>query len=41
MKAMRKQVMEHDVTQWALDFLDALAAVPESHDKSVRPVRSN
>ena len=41
MKAMRKQVMEHDVTQWALDFLDALAAVPETHDKSVRPVRSN
>jgi trehalose 6-phosphate synthase len=41
MKAMRKQVMEHDVAQWALDFLDALAGVPESHDKSVRPVRTH
>jgi trehalose 6-phosphate synthase len=39
MKAMRKQVMEHDVAAWADRFLSELAAVRPSHGKSVRPAR--
>ena len=39
MRAMRRQVRENDVSQWALRFLDALATVPEDHGKTVRPVR--
>ena len=39
MKAMRKQVMEHDVAAWADKFLTELAAVRPSHGKSVRPAR--
>jgi len=37
MKAMRKQILEHDVDQWAADFLEALASVPGAHGKTVRP----
>jgi trehalose 6-phosphate synthase len=37
MKALRKQVMEHDVAAWADKFLEALGAVQSSHAKSVRP----
>ena len=36
MKAMRKQILEHDVDQWAAGFLEALASVPGAHGKSAR-----
>jgi trehalose 6-phosphate synthase len=39
MKAMRKQVTEHDVDAWAQSFLTALGSVRPSHGKSVRPAR--
>jgi trehalose 6-phosphate synthase len=39
MKAMRKQVMEHDVAAWADSFLVELGAVRPSHGKAVRPAR--
>ena len=39
MKAMRKQVMEHDVGAWADSFLAELSAIRPSHGKSVRPAR--
>jgi trehalose 6-phosphate synthase len=40
MKAMRKQVTQHDVTAWADSFMSALAdTTGSSHDKSVRPAR--
>ncbi|WP_243058983.1 trehalose-6-phosphate synthase [Nocardioides sp. SR21] len=39
MKAMRKQVMEHDVAAWADSFLAELAAVSPDHGKTVRPVK--
>jgi trehalose 6-phosphate synthase len=39
MKAMRKQVMEHDVAAWADSFLTDLGAVRTAHDKSVRPAK--
>ena len=40
MKAMRKQVTQHDVTAWADSFMAALAdTTGSSHDKSVRPAR--
>lgn len=40
MRAMRKQVMEHDVAAWADSFLAELTAVRPDHGKSVRPVRA-
>jgi trehalose 6-phosphate synthase len=39
MKAMRKQVMEHDVAAWADSFLAELGSVPASHGKTVRPAK--
>ncbi|MFT4188762.1 MAG: trehalose-6-phosphate synthase [Aeromicrobium sp.] len=36
MKALRKQVMENDIDQWANDFLGELE--PETHTMRVRPV---
>jgi trehalose 6-phosphate synthase len=39
MRAMRKQVMEHDVAAWADSFLTELSAVRTNHDKSVRPAK--
>jgi len=39
MKAMRKQVMEHDVAAWADSFLAELTAVRPSHAKTVRPAK--
>jgi trehalose 6-phosphate synthase len=39
MKAMRKQVMEHDVAAWADSFMTELNAVRPSHGKTVRPAR--
>lgn len=40
MKAMRKQVDQHDVTAWADSFMTALTEnAGSSHDKSVRPAR--
>jgi len=39
MKAMRKQVMEHDVAAWADKFLQELGAIRTEHDKSVRPAK--
>ncbi|MFC7493336.1 MULTISPECIES: alpha,alpha-trehalose-phosphate synthase (UDP-forming) [unclassified Nocardioides] len=39
MRAMRKQVMEHDVGAWADSFLTELGAVRPTHGKSVRPAR--
>ena len=41
MKAMRKQVMEHDVAAWADSFLEELTATRPDHGKTVRPVRSS
>jgi trehalose 6-phosphate synthase len=39
MKAMRKQVMEHDVAAWADSFLEALGDAQTLHGKSVRPAK--
>ena len=39
MRAMRKTVAEHDVTDWASGFLEALAQDPVTHSKQVRPAR--
>jgi trehalose 6-phosphate synthase len=39
MKAMRKQVIQHDVAAWADSFLEELAAVRPSHGKTVRPAK--
>jgi trehalose 6-phosphate synthase len=39
MKAMRRTVAEHDVTDWAAGFLGALAEVRPSHHKQVKPAR--
>jgi trehalose 6-phosphate synthase len=39
MKAMRRQVLQHDVAAWADSFLEELAAVRPSHGKTVRPAR--
>ena len=39
MKAMRKQVMEHDVAAWADKFLTELGDVRTEHDKTVRPAK--
>lgn len=41
MRAMRKQVMEHDVAAWADSFLAELSAGRPEHGKTVRPVRSS
>ena len=40
MRAMRKQVVNHDVSRWADSFLSELAQVPGKHGKSVRPSRA-
>ena len=37
MKAMRKQVTQHDVTAWADSFMSALAEQGAPHGKTVRP----
>lgn len=39
MRAMRKQVVDNDVTAWANKFLAALADTRPDHDKAVRPAR--
>ncbi|KQW48627.1 trehalose-phosphate synthase [Nocardioides sp. Root1257] len=39
MKAMRKQVMEHDVAAWADSFLAELGSLGQAHGKSVRPAK--
>jgi trehalose 6-phosphate synthase len=39
MKAMRKTVLQHDVTAWADSFLTELAAIRPSHGKTVRPAK--
>jgi trehalose 6-phosphate synthase len=40
MKAMRKTVAEHDVSDWADEFLRVLAeGVPEHHHRHLRPAR--
>jgi trehalose 6-phosphate synthase len=39
MRAMRKQVVENDVTAWANSFMSQLAATRPEHDKAVRPAR--
>ena len=41
MKAMRKTVLENDVTGWATKYLDALSHVRPSHHKHVRPAREH
>ena len=38
MKAMRRQVIEHDIDRWASTFLDELSAVRPPHGKRTRPV---
>lgn len=40
MKAMRKQVVDHDIEAWATRFLDELDSVSGTHDKKMRPSRS-
>jgi trehalose 6-phosphate synthase len=37
MRAMRRTVMQHDVSAWARSFLDELAATRPAHDKTVQP----
>ncbi|HEX6248721.1 MAG TPA: trehalose-6-phosphate synthase [Nocardioidaceae bacterium] len=39
MKAMRKTVHEHDVSDWASGFLEALAQDMPTHSKQLRPAR--
>ena len=39
MKAMRKTVAEHDVSDWAAGFLKVLSEDPETHHKQLRPSR--
>jgi trehalose 6-phosphate synthase len=39
MRAMRKTVVERDVSAWAGKFLDELATGGHEHDKTVRPAR--
>jgi trehalose 6-phosphate synthase len=39
MRAMRKQVKQHDVAAWAASFLDSLADVPGAHGKTLKPAR--
>jgi len=39
MKAMRKTVLQHDVSAWAESFLGELASVRPSHGKTVRPAK--
>jgi trehalose 6-phosphate synthase len=39
MKAMRKTVAEHDVSDWASGFLQALACEIPAHHKQLRPAR--
>ena len=39
MRAMRKQVRQHDVAAWAASFLDSLAEVPGAHGKTLKPAR--
>jgi trehalose 6-phosphate synthase len=39
MRAMRKTVAEHDVSDWASGFLHALAQDIPAHDKQLRPAR--
>ncbi|HET7734758.1 MAG TPA: trehalose-6-phosphate synthase [Nocardioidaceae bacterium] len=41
MKAMRKTVAEHTVSDWATSFLDALRQVKPLHHKHLRPVRGS
>lgn len=41
MRAMRRTVMERDVSKWAQSFLAELAATRPAHGKSVRPARSS
>ncbi len=38
MRAMRKQVLEHDIDSWASRFLDDLATVRVEHRKATKPV---
>ncbi|HEY0774793.1 MAG TPA: trehalose-6-phosphate synthase [Nocardioidaceae bacterium] len=39
MKAMRKTVSEHDVSDWASGFLEALSQELPAHHKTLRPAR--
>ncbi|MCW2832415.1 MAG: trehalose-6-phosphate synthase [Nocardioides sp.] len=39
MRAMRKQVVDNDVSAWAKSFLSALADIRPEHGKTVRPAR--
>ena len=39
MRAMRKQVVDNDVSAWATSFLSALADIRPEHGKTVRPAR--
>jgi trehalose 6-phosphate synthase len=39
MRAMRKQVVDNDVTAWANNFLSELADILPEHGKTVRPAR--
>jgi trehalose 6-phosphate synthase len=39
MRAMRKQVKQHDVAAWAAAFLTSLAEVPGAHGKTLKPAR--
>jgi trehalose 6-phosphate synthase len=39
MKAMRKTVSEHDVSDWASGFLEALSQELPTHHKTLRPAR--
>ncbi|QIK75332.1 alpha,alpha-trehalose-phosphate synthase (UDP-forming) [Nocardioides piscis] len=41
MRAMRKQVVDNDVTAWADSFLNEMAQVRPEHGKTVRPVRGS
>ena len=41
MRAMRKQVVDNDVTAWANSFLSELADILPEHSKTVRPARGD
>ena len=39
MRAMRRTVVQNDVSKWAQDFLTELATLPDQHHKHVRPAQ--
>ena len=41
MRAMRKTIIQHDVSAWASSFLEGLASTGGTHGKQVRPPKQS